>query len=48
MVRSGTRLPIYMELDRAVLVFAMILTMCMVSSLMAMRKLADADPAEIF
>jgi putative ABC transport system permease protein len=48
MVRSGTGLPIYMELDRAVLVFAMILTLCMASALMAMRKLADADPAEIF
>jgi putative ABC transport system permease protein len=29
-------------------VLAMILTMCMASALLAMRKLADADPAEIF
>jgi putative ABC transport system permease protein len=48
LVRSGTRLPVTMQLDRSLLVFAMILTMCMVSALLAMRKLADADPAEIF
>jgi putative ABC transport system permease protein len=30
------------------LVFTMILVMCMASAGLAMRKLADADPAEIF
>jgi len=29
-------------------VFTMILVMCLGSALVAMRKLADADPAEIF
>jgi putative ABC transport system permease protein len=29
-------------------VFGMILAMCLGSALMAMRKLGDADPAEIF
>jgi putative ABC transport system permease protein len=48
LVRSGTRLPVYMQWDRSLLVFAMILTMCMASAALAMRKLADADPAEIF
>jgi putative ABC transport system permease protein len=37
-----------MEPQRALLVFSMILVMCMGSALLAMRKLADADPAEIF
>jgi len=37
-----------MDQARALLVFAMILTMCLGSALMAMRKLGDADPAEIF
>jgi len=37
-----------MDGPRALLVFAMILTMCLGSALMAMRKLGDADPAEIF
>lgn len=48
LVSSGTQLPIYMQTERSLLVFAMILTMCMASAAVAMRKLADADPAEIF
>jgi putative ABC transport system permease protein len=34
--------------DRAMTVFLMILVMCMGSAAMAMRKLGDADPADIF
>jgi putative ABC transport system permease protein len=34
--------------ERALLVFAMILAMCLASAALAMRRLADADPAEIF
>ncbi|MFZ0407206.1 MAG: ABC transporter permease DevC [Cyanobium sp.] len=48
LVRNGTKLPVYMNPDRSLLVFALILAMCMGSAAMAMRKLADADPAEIF
>jgi putative ABC transport system permease protein len=48
LVRSGTRLPVVMDPQRALLVFVMILLMCMASAGLAMRKLADADPAEIF
>ncbi len=48
LVRSGTRLPVAMDSQRSLLVFAMIFAMCMGSAFMAMRKLADADPAEIF
>ena len=48
LVRSGTKLPVYMNSDRSLIVFVMILTMCMASAALAMRKLADADPAEIF
>ena len=48
LVRSGTKLPVFMTSDRALVVFVMILTMCMASAALAMRKLADADPAEIF
>ena len=48
LVRSGTRLPVAMDPQRALLVFAMILVMCMGSAAFAMRRLADADPAEIF
>jgi putative ABC transport system permease protein len=48
LVRAGARLPVTMQTGRSLLVFAMILTMCMASAGLAMRKLADADPAEIF
>lgn len=48
MVRSGTRLPVYMQPERSLLVFVLILAMCMASAGLAMRKLGDADPAEIF
>ena len=48
LVRQGTKLPVFMTGDRSLVVLAMILTMCMASALLAMRKLADADPAEIF
>jgi putative ABC transport system permease protein len=37
-----------METDRALLVFGLIVVMCMASAGLAMRRLADADPAEIF
>jgi putative ABC transport system permease protein len=48
LVRNGTNLPVSMNLDRALVVLVMILVMCLASSALAMRRLADADPAEIF
>ena len=48
LVRSATQLPVAMDTTRATTVFTMILVMCMASAALAMRKLADADPAEIF
>jgi putative ABC transport system permease protein len=48
LVRSGTNLPVSMDASRALVVLAMILVMCMGSAALAMRRLADADPAEIF
>ena len=47
-MRDATRLPVGMNAIRATTVFLMILVMCMLSSLLAMRRLVDADPAEIF
>ncbi len=47
-VRDATRLPVGMDLNRALTVLAMILVMCLLSALLAMRRLVDADPAEIF
>ena len=48
LIRGSTQLPVGMSLQRALLVFTMILVMCLGSAMVAMRKLADADPAEIF
>ena len=48
LIRSSTKLPVAMASERALLVFAMILVMCLGSAMVAMRKLADADPADIF
>ncbi|MGC6482296.1 MAG: ABC transporter permease DevC [Synechococcus sp.] len=48
LVRDATRIPVGMDVSRAATVFTMILVMCMLSAGLAMRRLVDADPAEIF
>jgi putative ABC transport system permease protein len=47
-IHAATKLPVAMAGERAIFVFLMILSMCMVSAFVAMRKLRQADPAEIF
>ncbi len=47
-IKGATKLPVQMDPDRALVVFTMILVMCMGSAALAMRRLGDADPAEIF
>ena len=47
-VRNSTKLPIIMDANKTILIFFLILIMCMGSAGIAMRKLVDADPAEIF
>jgi len=37
-----------MDADKTILIFVFVLVMCMGSAGIAMRKLVDADPAEIF
>lgn len=48
LIKGATKLPVQMDPDRALVVFTMILVMCMGSAALAMRRLGDADPAEIF
>ena len=48
LVRSSTKLPVAMDIHRSMLILFLILVMCMGSALIAMRRLVDADPAEIF
>ena len=47
-VGKGTFLPLEMDLSRALSVFGMIFTMCALAGLLAMRKLRDANPADMF
>ncbi len=47
-IRNSTKLPIIMDSNKSITIFLLILVMCMGSAGIAMRKLVDADPAEIF
>lgn len=47
-VGQATFLPLNMTLDRATTVFLLIFAMCGLAGLLAMRKLRDADPADMF
>lgn len=47
-VAGATFLPLYMPLDRGVTVLALIFGMCSIAGLLAMRKLRDANPADMF
>lgn len=46
--RYATKLPMTITPDRAALIFALTLAMCLISGLFAMRQLEQADPAEVF
>jgi putative ABC transport system permease protein len=46
--QEATSMPVYMTGARAGMVFIMALTMCILSASIAMRKLSQADPAEVF
>ena len=45
---AATSLPLYVTPERAGFVFVLTLTMCAVSALLAVRKVATIDPAEVF
>jgi putative ABC transport system permease protein len=47
-VGEATFLPLAMDLERLLGVFGMIFTMCAAAGLLAMRKLRDANPADMF
>ena len=47
-VASATFLPLEMDVNRGVTVFGMIFAMCTVAGLLAVRKLRDANPADMF
>lgn len=47
-IGKGTFLPLAMDVARAAGVFALIFAMCAAAGLLAMRKLRDANPADMF
>lgn len=46
--KSATALPIYMTVSRALIVFLLTTAMCFTSGAISMRKLKEADPADLF
>lgn len=47
-LQKGAMVPVWMTVERAVFVLILTIIMCTVSSLLAVRKVASADPAELF
>jgi putative ABC transport system permease protein len=45
---GGASLPIFMTLNKAITILILTIIMCACSGLVAVRKLSDADPADIF
>lgn len=45
---SATSMPIFMTTERALFVFSLSLAMCSISAVIAMKKLREADPADVF
>ncbi|EKQ66715.1 DevC protein [Leptolyngbyaceae cyanobacterium JSC-12] len=48
LTRNATSLPIAMTVERGILVFVLTVLMCVISGAIAVRKVQDADPADIF
>jgi putative ABC transport system permease protein len=46
--RNATLLPVFMNLERAIMVMILTIIMCFISGTIAVRKLSSADPADIF
>ncbi len=48
LIVQSARLPIAMELGRAIIVFFLTVLMCILAGVLAVRKLREADPADIY
>jgi putative ABC transport system permease protein len=48
LTKAATNLPLIMQLGRAVTVLFLTIVMCSCSGAIAVRRLQDADPADIF
>ena len=47
-IRNGTKLPLFMTLDKGIMVLILTILMCVISGAIATQKLRSADPADIF
>ena len=47
-VNSGTKLPVFMTHERAILVLILTFLMCLFSGFLVTRKLEESDPADLF
>ena len=48
LTRSATLLPLFMRIDRSLFVLILTIVMCFISGAIAIRKLREADPADVF
>jgi putative ABC transport system permease protein len=48
LTKNATALPVYMTLQRGIIVLLLAMIMCLLSGIIAVRKVQDADPADIF
>ncbi|WP_228014978.1 FtsX-like permease family protein [Synechocystis salina] len=48
LARDATNLPVYIDANKAIVVLLLSCLMCFVSGGIAIRKLQDADPADVF
>lgn len=48
LIYTLARLPIFMEFERALLVLSLTLVMCSIAAVLALRKVKQADPADLF
>lgn len=48
LIKAGTQLPMAMNLGRAIMVLLLTVLMCFCSGAIAVKRLGDADPADIF
>jgi putative ABC transport system permease protein len=48
LIVHSARLPVAMELGRAIVVFFLTVSMCFLAGVLAVRKLREADPADIY
>ena len=48
LTKNASRLPMNMDLNRALFVLLLTFVMCLISGTIAMLKLRDTDPADVF